>query len=184
VLTEGLENVRGIAADHGHSLAVTQSGAVFNWGRALVQEQEVEEEEDGTLRPIIVEGFGEGECVRRVYAGFAAFFGIGEAGELFSWGPRSRCLGHGDTQSQPFPKRVEALQGVRVDSVSIGLMHALALAEDGLVYSWGYNQGQTLLGNPVVEMELLPKPVEVLRGVRVASVAAADYRNYAVADTG
>jgi alpha-tubulin suppressor-like RCC1 family protein len=32
--------------------------------------------------------------------------------------------------------------------------------------------------------ELLPKPVEALRGVRVSSVAAAYYRSYAVADTG
>jgi E3 ubiquitin-protein ligase HERC2 len=39
-------------------------------------------------------------------------------------------------------------------------------------------------GNPLVERELLPKPIEALRGVRVGSVAAADYRSYAVADTG
>jgi alpha-tubulin suppressor-like RCC1 family protein len=33
-------------------------------------------------------------------------------------------------------------------------------------------------------MELLPKPVEALRGVRVGNVAAAGCRSYAVADTG
>jgi hypothetical protein len=35
-----------------------------------------------------------------------------------------------------------------------------------------------------VERELLPKPVEALRGVRVSSVAAAEWRSYAAADTG
>jgi E3 ubiquitin-protein ligase HERC2 len=40
------------------------------------------------------------------------------------------------------------------------------------------------LGNPNVERELLPKPVEALRGVRVGSIAAAFNRSYAVADTG
>jgi alpha-tubulin suppressor-like RCC1 family protein len=40
------------------------------------------------------------------------------------------------------------------------------------------------LGNPDVERELLPKPVEALRGVRVGSVAAADNRTYAVSDKG
>jgi alpha-tubulin suppressor-like RCC1 family protein len=40
------------------------------------------------------------------------------------------------------------------------------------------------LGNPRVERELLPKPVEALRGVRVGSMTAALWRSYAVADTG
>jgi E3 ubiquitin-protein ligase HERC2 len=93
-------------------------------------------------------------------------------------------LGHGDTQSQPSPKRVEALRGVRVSSVSVGFRHALALAEDGLVYAWGKNEQRATLGNPNVAGELLPKPIEALRGVRVVSVAAGDHRSYAVADTG
>jgi alpha-tubulin suppressor-like RCC1 family protein len=40
------------------------------------------------------------------------------------------------------------------------------------------------LGNPRVEEELLPKPVEALRGVRVGNIAATRRRSYAVADTG
>jgi alpha-tubulin suppressor-like RCC1 family protein len=40
------------------------------------------------------------------------------------------------------------------------------------------------LGNPHVERELLPKPVEALLGVRVGSVAVAGCRSYAVADAG
>jgi alpha-tubulin suppressor-like RCC1 family protein len=62
--------------------------------------------------------------------------------------------------------------------------HALALTDDGLVYAWGENNMQTLLGNPNVEWQLLPKPVDALRGVRVGSVAASGFRSYAVADTG
>jgi alpha-tubulin suppressor-like RCC1 family protein len=64
------------------------------------------------------------------------------------------------------------------------LHHALALTEDGLVYAWGEDDGTAVLGNPHVERELLPKPVEALRGVRVASIAAGDFRTYAVDDTG
>jgi alpha-tubulin suppressor-like RCC1 family protein len=71
-----------------------------------------------------------------------------------------------------------------VSSVSIGNYHALALAEDGLVHASGENADSAVLGNPHVDRELLQKPVEALRGVRVASVAAADDRSYAVADTG
>jgi E3 ubiquitin-protein ligase HERC2 len=138
--------------------------------------------------------------MRRLFAGTNVVFAISEDGELFSWGGGNygkehgwfawtRCgtiglTGHGDMQPIPSPKRVEALRGVRVSSFSIGWHHALALAEDRLGYAWGENVERATLGNPNVEVELLPKPVEALRGVRVGSISAAFHRNYAVADTG
>jgi alpha-tubulin suppressor-like RCC1 family protein len=123
--------------------------------------------------------------VRRVRAGQHTAFAIGEDAELFSWDrDMFGLLGHGDTRNQPSPKRVEALRGVRVSSVAFENAHALVLTEDGLVYAWGKNSYRALLGNPQGERDLLPKPVEALRGVRVSSVAAACVRGYAVADTG
>jgi alpha-tubulin suppressor-like RCC1 family protein len=182
-LLEGFEDVRCAAASQFRSLAVTQSEDVFSWGAALQSEAEDE------LRPIIVEGFG-GVRVRRVcagsYAGWRQFFAIGEKGELCSWGGAVYgLLGHGDTQDLPSPKRVEALRGVRVSSIAVGNKHVLALAEDGLVYAWGGNYWcSAVLGNPDVQSELLPKPVEALRGVRVGSIAAGGHCSYAVTDTG
>jgi alpha-tubulin suppressor-like RCC1 family protein len=177
-LVEGLEDVCGVSAAFNHSLAVTHSGAVFRWGRALQHDAE------GSLRRILVEGFG-GVRVRRALAGYGLVFAIGEEGELFSWGLGwDVFLGHGDTQDQPSPKRVEALRGVPVRSVAAGVGHVLALTEDGQVYVWGSNTSRATLGNPNVESELLPKLVEALRGVRVSSIAAADLRSYAMSDTG
>jgi alpha-tubulin suppressor-like RCC1 family protein len=171
---EGLKGVRVIAAAEAHSLAVTQSGEVFSWGYALLN----------ALRPIIVEGFG-GVRVRSVCAGHCVVFAMGEAGELFSWGiGQHGHLGHGDRHYQPSPKRVLAESGVRVCSVSVAWCHVLALAEDGLVYAWGKNVERAVLSNPHVERELLPKPVEALRGVRVGGITACRYRSYAVMDTG
>jgi alpha-tubulin suppressor-like RCC1 family protein len=112
-------------------------------------------------------------------------FAIGEDWETFSWGRGRRgLLGHGDAKNQPSPKRVEALRGVWINNVSVGYEHALALAEEGLVYAWGENEDRAVLGNPRVKRELLPKPVEALRGVRVTSVVAAGYRSYAVTYNG
>jgi hypothetical protein len=48
-----------------------------------------------------------------------------------------RLLGHGDTQQQLSPKRIEALRDVRVSSVSHEFFHVLELAEDGLVLRVG-----------------------------------------------
>jgi alpha-tubulin suppressor-like RCC1 family protein len=172
-LMEGLEGVGDVAAGAGHSLAVTQSGVVFSWGRALVTEAA------DSLRPIVVEGFC-GVSVRRVCADVLTAFAIGEDGELFSWGHALFWrLGHGDEEDQPSPKRVEALRDVRVSSVSVGFVDAVALAEGGLVYAWGQ-----VGDGGFSRSELLPKPAEALRGVRVGSVAAAGLRSYAVADTG
>jgi E3 ubiquitin-protein ligase HERC2 len=136
-----------------------------------------------SLRPILVEGFGEVR-VSRVCAGLNSSSAIGEDGELFSWGDGGERLGHGDTHDRPSPERVEALRGVRVSSVSVGIYHALALAEDGLVYGWSELGATCAVGDPDAESWLLPKPIEALRGVRVCSVAAAGFRSYAVADTG
>jgi E3 ubiquitin-protein ligase HERC2 len=176
---EGFEGVRGICAAGWHSFAVTQSGNVFSWGRALLPETA-----PSSLQPRIVEGFG-GENVLRVCAGPGVAFAIGEARELFSWGHgKHGRLGHGDTEDQPSPKRVEALLGVRVSSVSVGVLHAVALTEDGLVYASGVNARWAVLGNRHATKELLPKPVEALRGVRVFSVAASSHRSYVVTDRG
>jgi alpha-tubulin suppressor-like RCC1 family protein len=118
-------------------------------------------------------------------AGSDTAFAVGEDGELFSWGNGTNGRSaHGDEWHQLSPKRVEALRGVRVSSVACAWYHALALSEDGLVYAWGENTDRWLLGYPLVQRELLPRPIEALRGMRVGSVAATFDRSYAVADTG
>jgi alpha-tubulin suppressor-like RCC1 family protein len=158
---------------------VTQSGDLFRWGAAILIGDEA-----GSLQPIIVEGFGEvrvrraGYCKENAYA-------IGEDEEFFWWG-RAGCARFdlGNWQDQPSPKRVGVLRGIRVSDLGIGWGHALALGKDGLVYTWGESYGRTVLGHPHVERELLPKPVEALRGVRVSSIIAAGLGSYAVADIG
>jgi alpha-tubulin suppressor-like RCC1 family protein len=177
-LVEGFEGVCHIAAAVIQSLASTQARGVFEWGSMFQCAEKMH------LRPTSVEGFG-GMRVRNVRTGVFASFAVGENGELFSWGRGIRgCLGHGDTEDQPSPKRVEALRDVCVCNVAPGTYHAVALAEDGLVYAWGENVKRSLLGNPHVKRELLPKPVEALRGVRVISAALGAFCSYAVADTG
>jgi alpha-tubulin suppressor-like RCC1 family protein len=184
VLMERLGGVRSVAAGDKHSLAVTPSGVYFCGRFACRGSGEGLSLGKVELRPILIEGFGRVR-VRRVCAGADAAFAIGEDGELFSWGAGDwGFLGHGDGQNHLRPNCVEALQGVRVSSVAVGRCNVLALAEDGLMYAWGENHGRSLLGNPDVGRERLPKPIEALRCVRLGSIAAAGCRSYAVADTG
>jgi alpha-tubulin suppressor-like RCC1 family protein len=191
--------VCSIAAGAEHSLAVTQAGNVFQWGGGLLPRDDADTsysefsddfmEEEGTqdeLVPTFVDEGFEGVRVRSVCIGGDAAFAIGEGGELFSWGDCAcGLLGHNGWQGLPWPKRVEALRGVRVSSISAGNFSAVALAEDGRVYAWGGNQyTQASSGAPHVEVQRLPTLVQALEGVRVGSVASSRGRYYAVADTG
>jgi alpha-tubulin suppressor-like RCC1 family protein len=112
-LVQGLDGVRGISAAASHGLAVTQSGAVFNWGYLPLCTSEV-------LWPIMVEGLAEVH-VHCACAGGDLNFAIGENDDLFLWGRgQFGQLGHGDYQNQPSPKRVEALRDVRVSNPRLG----------------------------------------------------------------
>jgi alpha-tubulin suppressor-like RCC1 family protein len=186
-LMKGLEGVCGISAGSQHNLAVTHLGAVSFWGRAIPNGEDLEDLDEDLVCspwPMTVEGLDGGAHMRRVRAGAGAAFAIGEDRELFSWGEgRHGRLGHGDTQDQPSPKRVEALQGVRVSRVAAGMSHTVALTEDGVVYAWGVNETRAMRGNHYLESKLQPKPVEALQGLRVRCIVAAPDHSYALADT-
>lgn len=95
-------------------------------------------------------------------------------------------MGHGTTLSQPTPALVEGLvsSGVRVSSLSVGTSHMLALASDGVVWSWG-NGEYGRCGNGMSSQKV-PAPVELLteRGSRCVSVAAGGAHSLVATDAG
>ena len=87
------------------------------------------------------------------------------------WG----MLGHGHTERQNIPKRIEALSGVRVHAVSAGVFHSLLLTEGGSVWSCGTRDSAYggLLGHGVnTEHHSVPKRIEALSGEQVCAVSA------------
>ena len=69
-----------------------------------------------------------------VSAGVGHSFAITADGAVWSLGEGSfGRLGHGDTQDQLLPKKVDAFAGQRVVAVSAGDDHSLALTADGAV---------------------------------------------------
>ena len=91
-------------------------------------------------------------------------------------------MGHGDTQRQLLPKKIEAFAGQRVVAVSAGRFHSLALAADGAVWSWG-SGGLGKLGHGDWQQQLLPKKIEAFAGRRVVAVSAgSDHSLARVAD--
>ena len=64
---------------------------------------------------------------------------IDETGQVYAWGSnRYGQIGNGesgDYRHEVVPTKV--LDGMRIVSVDVGVYHALALTDEGQVYSWG-----------------------------------------------
>ena len=93
-------------------------------------------------------------------------------------------MGHGDTQWQLLPKKIEAFAfEQRIVAVSAGGHHSIAITADGSVWSWGYGGwGRFGHGNPLTQ--LLPKKVEAFAGQRVVAVSAGGHHSLALTADG
>ena len=63
-------------------------------------------------------------------------------------------------QSQPLPKKVEALAGRRVVAVSAGRCHSIAITADSAVFTWGQGKDGCLGHGEDLSSQLLPKKIE------------------------
>jgi len=103
------------------------------------------------------------------------------SGELYSWGSNSvGQLGLGTINGQAnTPRRVTALDGVKVVSVAAGQGFSLALDSDGGVWSWGRLIGDP--NDPPLVRSTAPEPVPLPAGVTASAIAAG--RSHAIVAT-
>ena len=91
-------------------------------------------------------------------------------GALFSFGRVHGALGHSDTASQQWPKRVVALANESVVGVATGDYHSLVLTAEGALFSFGHGLFAPL-GHGDTANQLQPKRVVALAKERVVGVA-------------
>jgi len=192
---------RGVASGVQCCLAVGRNGKVYCWGWFDCHLGH-DEEDDGAIADGLVD-------VRSVGAGLAETAGLAEAevfaavtvhGSLYTWGRnldldgRPSGIGYpvslSDDELEEVPRQV-ILNGVCVRSVALGAGFSLILADDGRLFSCGY-EGHGALGHGNQDLCVVrPKQIEALQGVHVCCVAAdchlslavsADYRVYAWGD--
>jgi hypothetical protein len=198
--------VRQVAVGSCHCAALTEDGALFTWETRRVTSVEANE-------PVPELGYGsfvhdlrapyrvfalEGTRMSSVAVGTGFTVAVTEAGAVFSFGMNDACLGHGEGNEEQgvfLPKRIEALDGLRVASVAAGHSQALALTECGLLYSWGVVEDGDLgkaelgrgtddnTGDEKIEYAI-PQLVTAFLGKRVRAIAAGIRTSYAVTDTG
>ena len=185
--------VLSVAAGNFHCLAVTEEGDVFSWGHAQHGRcgYYVPSYGEHGLRPIQAHP----QCIEAltsVRARCVSAFGdhslvVTESGTVYSFGcgPHGICgsarNGYDDERR---PMCVDALCNMHIAAAVTAGRHAIALAANGTVFSWGCNEhgqlgnGRTCVGEP------LPTIVDALRGVPVCSIAAGVAASYAVSSAG
>ena len=109
-----------VAAGHSHAAVVTPAGALLQWGAKNALEPAAH----------VFDGDGAGGAPEPVAVHCGGAYTLAETadGDLYSFGAgSSKCLGHGDKQRHPHPKKVAALDGFRLAKLSCGYRHCAVL---------------------------------------------------------
>ncbi|XP_059029101.1 probable E3 ubiquitin-protein ligase HERC6 isoform X4 [Mustela lutreola] len=106
-------------------------------------------------------------------------------GELHSYGDNSHGqLGRRDVQRQEQPKRIPALETLRVDLVSCGKEHSLAVCYKGRVFAWGAgSEGQLGIGE-FKEINLIPRKIKTLTDIKIIQVSCGHHHSLALSEDG
>lgn len=108
-------------------------------------------------------------------------------GEVFCWGEeKSGRLGHKVNMDVPYPKIVESLVGVHVESIACGEYQTCAVTLSGEIYMWG-ESGESVghLGNGKNKSWWLPRRVlGPLEGICISSVACGEWHTAVVSSAG
>jgi alpha-tubulin suppressor-like RCC1 family protein len=171
-----------------YTLAVTTDGRVLAWGGnskdgALGQGLRRSELASLSLPTPVKSPSGQGVLTGIVAASAGGFSALAltEDGEVYSWG-NSGALGRASTNGDPLPGKVRDATGnstlQRIVAVSVGDDNALALSDDGTVYSWGEYSGQAAdpAALPGVVIGVVGKAVAVSAGFDWSAALLADGR--------
>ncbi|XP_045647665.1 probable E3 ubiquitin-protein ligase HERC6 [Ursus americanus] len=106
-------------------------------------------------------------------------------GELHSCGDNSQGqLGRKGVQRDEHPKRIRTLDNLRVDLVSCGKEHSLAVCYKGRVFAWGAgSEGQLGVGE-FKEINLIPTKIKTLTGIKIIQVSCGHYHSLALSEGG
>eukprot|EP01025_Chloroclados_australasicus_P016188 TRINITY_DN18019_c0_g1_i2.p1 TRINITY_DN18019_c0_g1~~TRINITY_DN18019_c0_g1_i2.p1 ORF type:complete len:499 (-),score=79.40 TRINITY_DN18019_c0_g1_i2:435-1931(-) len=153
--------VRQIACGGMHSLALSMSGDVYQWGEPW---GDFSLEVSRNIRKV-----AKLENIALVAAGAFHNLALDWEGEVFAWGINEYGqLGNGGTNHQTVPESVVGLEEIQVADIDCGGWHSLALSTEGEVFTWGRGEyGRLGLGDRKGSSKLRPQKVMGLEKHRV-----------------
>ncbi|MZP28345.1 hypothetical protein GTO91_01240 [Heliobacterium undosum] len=156
------EPVVDVSCIHSHVMALSETGKVYTWGSNFFGEI-------GDGGPVAYKPGGEliettiptphkvafDKKIISIATGRCASYALDEDGRLYAWGDNAvgqLGIANKEVFNSSTPLRVAIPQ--KVTKIDSGYFHALALTEDGALYSWGFNSGDgklSVIGNGSTE---------------------------------
>lgn len=166
VQVSGMSGVTHISAGENHGLARRDDGSVWGWGGGWVGQLGDGNSFDSST-PVQVKnssGVGMLTGINNVAAGSAHSIALQNNGTVWAWGYNYYGqLGDGGNSNRNLPVQVKNSSGAGalggVIAVAAGGFHSLALAANGTVWAWGYNDigqlgdGSNLSSNKPVQVK-------------------------------
>jgi len=174
-----------ISAGGFHSLAIGDNGVTYSWG----QDADGQLGDNGALAdqatPVAV-STPAGVHFTAISAGYAHSLAIGSDGHAYSWGYDAFGeLGNGTAGvNQALPAPVSLPAGVVVNAIAAGGHHNLALGDNGITYSWGWDAYGQLGDSAPFADQTTPVPVAAPAGVHFTQIATGDHHSLAIGDNG
>lgn len=175
--------VGGIACGGRVSMAVSQRGDVWSWGRnkdcalglGLIPVACV------SVPTAVAQIRHKVRGVQLATTG-ATSFCVSHLGSLFSWGSGECCLhGHEHEAVEPVPRAIRGLADVPVVQVAGSGLHVVALTSHGGVFTWGRVCGSF---GPESQLQKTPRFVDALEGKRIVQVAVGLHHCLALSESG
>jgi alpha-tubulin suppressor-like RCC1 family protein len=163
-----------IALGVDHSLALLADGSVWGWGANFFNQTGA-----SSGVPVQVPGLSRVEQIAA-----AGWFSLAllTDGTVHAWGSNEvGQLGDGTLIDRFSPVQTSGLPG-SIIAIAAGGFHAMALAEDGSVFQWGYDGlGPLVTGFP---QSGSPTPVKVIGLPRTIAIAGGTYHKLSLAEDG
>jgi len=167
-----------ICAGFSHSLALTDSGNVWSWGRNNVGQLGLRNY-NNQCSPQQIPGL---EKIVGISAGTFHNLAVSESGLVSAWGANSwGQLGVGDYYTRNKPKLIRRLTDKKIISIYTGARHSGAISSLDVVYAWGNNLcGQ--LGISSNKNRKRARPIEKFNGKKVLSIVGGQDWTLAIVD--